>query len=88
MGRRLYYLGLRDFGQGTGILDRSAKKDNENVLVRYKAQQFIEIIKEAEGLKEFNIDIYFKIIEEMIVFEGNKIIITLLDGSEIEVGIE
>jgi hypothetical protein len=68
LGRRLYYLGLRDFGQGTGILDRSAKKDNENVLVRYKAQQFIEIIKEAEGLKEFNIDIYFKIIEEMIVF--------------------
>lgn len=61
---------------------------SENVLVRYKARQFIEIIKEAEALKEFDIDIYFKMIEKMIVFEGNKIIVTLLDGTEVEVVIE
>ena len=61
---------------------------SENVLLRYKAKEFIDIIKEAEALKEFNIDIYFKIIEKLIVFEGNKIIVTLLDGTEIEVVIE
>ena len=53
-----------------------------------KAKQFIEIIEEAEPLKEFDIDIYFKIIDKMIVFEGNKIIVTLLDGTEVEVVIE
>jgi len=65
-----------------------AKKNDENVLVRYKAQQLIEIIKETEILEEFDTDIYFKIIEKMIVFEGNKIIVTLLDGTEMEVVIE
>jgi hypothetical protein len=59
-----------------------------SVLVKYKAQQFIEIIKETGALEEFDIDIYFKIIEKMIVFEGNKIIVTLLDGTEVEVVIE
>ena len=58
---------------------------SENILQRYKAQQLIGIIKESEVLKEFDIDIYFKIIEKMIVFEGDKIIVTLLDGTEIEV---
>ena len=51
-------------------------------------QQFIEIIKEAEILNEFDIDIYFKIIEKMIVFEENKIIATLLEGTEVEVVIK
>ena len=32
--------------------------------------------------------IYFKIIEKMIVLDGNRIIITLLDGTEVEVVIE
>ncbi len=42
----------------------------------------------AAFIKEFDIDIYFKIIEKMIVLEGNKIIVILLDGMEIECGIE
>lgn len=61
---------------------------SENVLVRYKTQQFIKMIADAEELQEFDIDIYFKIIEKMIVFEGNKIIVTLLDDTEIECEIE
>jgi len=35
-------------------------------------------------IEEFDTDIYFKIIEKMIVLEGNKIIVFLLDGTEIE----
>ena len=61
---------------------------SENVLVRYKVQQFIEILKEAEEIKEFDIDIYFKMIEKMIVFESNKVIVGLLDWTEVEVVIE
>jgi len=61
---------------------------SENVLVRYKSKQFMRILADAEVLKEFDIDIYFKIIEKMTVYQGNKIIVTLLDGTEIEYEIE
>jgi site-specific DNA recombinase len=61
---------------------------SENLLQRYKSKQFMKMIADAKVLKEFDIDIYFKIIEKMIVFEGNKIIVKLLDCTEIEVVIE
>ena len=56
---------------------------SENVLVKYKSREFIRIIENANLMKEFDIDIYFKIIEKMIVFEVNKVIVTLLDGTEV-----
>lgn len=46
------------------------------------------MIVNAEPIKEFNMDLYFRIIEKMIVFDGDKIIVTLLDVTEIEVVIE
>jgi site-specific DNA recombinase len=58
------------------------------ILVSYKIRQFIKIIENTDVIKEFDIDIYFKIIEKMIIFEGNKIIVSLLDGTEIECKIE
>lgn len=39
---------------------------------------------DAEPIEEFHMDLYFKIVEEMTVFHGNKIIVSLLDGTEIE----
>lgn len=41
---------------------------------KYKAQRLIEIIKKAEEIEEFNIDIYFELIEKMIVFEGIRLL--------------
>jgi len=35
--------------------------------------------------EKFDIDLYFKIIEKMTVYDGEKIIISLLDGTELEV---
>ncbi|MBC8060159.1 MAG: recombinase family protein [Clostridiaceae bacterium] len=61
---------------------------SENVLVRYKAREFIEIIKGAEVIDEFDVDLFFRIIEKMIAFEGNKIIVSLINGTEVEVVIE
>jgi site-specific DNA recombinase len=61
---------------------------SENLLKRYKIGEFIKMIADAKLIKEFDIDIYFKVIEKMIIFEGNKIIVTLLDGTEVEVVIE
>jgi len=54
---------------------------SENVSVRYKTKQFMGIIKEVEVLKEVDMDIYYKVIEKITVYQGNKIIISLLDGS-------
>ena len=33
-------------------------------------------------------DLFFRIIEKVMVFEGEKIIVSLLDGTEVEVVIE
>ncbi|WP_243238897.1 hypothetical protein [Clostridium botulinum] len=57
---------------------------NDNVLVRYKAKQFMGILKNAKPIKEFDMDLFFRIIEKLTVFEGEKIIVTLLDGTKIE----
>ena len=59
-----------------------------NALVRYKAGQFIKIIEDAEPIKEFDMNLFCKITEKMTVFEGKEIIVSLLDGTEIEVVIE
>jgi len=61
---------------------------SDNLLQRYKAKQFMRIIENAEPIEEFDMDLFFRIIEKMIMFEGEKIIVTLLDGTEIEVVIE
>ncbi|WP_034438863.1 recombinase family protein [Clostridium ihumii] len=61
---------------------------SEDVLVRYRSKQFIKVIEKAEPIKEFDVNLFLKIIEKMTVFEGEKIIVSFLDGTEIEVAIE
>ncbi|SHH39920.1 recombinase family protein [Clostridium grantii] len=62
--------------------------NSENVLVKYKAKQFIRIMEKSKEIKGFDVDLFFKIIEKMTVFDGKKVIVTLLDGTEIECEIE
>lgn len=57
---------------------------NENMLVRYKARQFIGIIVEAYALNEFDIDLYFALVGKMTVYEGSRIVVSLLDRADIE----
>ena len=45
-------------------------------------------IEKVEIIKEFDVDLFLKLIEKMTVFEGEKIIVSLLYGTEIEVLIE
>lgn len=61
---------------------------SENVLIRYKAKQFVGILNDAEPIEQFDLDLYFKMVEKMTVFEGEKIIETLFDGTEIEIEIK
>ena len=62
-------------------------RKSENVLVRYRSKQFIKIIENGKQIKEFDVNLFLKLIEKMTIFEGEKIIVSLLDGNEIEVEI-
>jgi len=57
---------------------------SDNLLQRYKARQFIGIITEAEVVTEFNVDLYFMLVEKMVVFDGGRVVVSLLDGTEVE----
>lgn len=61
---------------------------SDNVLVRYKARQFIKMLEKAKLIEEFDIDLFFRIVEKMTVFDGEKVIVSLMDGSEVEVVIQ
>ena len=61
--------------------------NNGNELQKYKAKQFIEILDKAAPIEEFNESLFFIFIEKMTVFDGEKIIVALLDGTEFEVEI-
>ena len=54
------------------------------MLARYKAKQFIRILSETKPLVEFDVDLYFAMIEKMTVIEGTQIIVRLLDGTNLE----
>ncbi|WP_026673606.1 recombinase family protein [Alkalihalobacterium bogoriense] len=64
------------------------KNSSGNFLEKYRAQQFYILFTKGTPVSEFDIDLYFKLIEKMVVFEGGKIIVSLLVGVEIECQIE
>jgi hypothetical protein len=45
-------------------------------------------MEKAKEIKEFDVDLFFRIVEKMTVFDGKKVIVALLDGTEIECKIE
>ncbi len=63
------------------------KAEDGDELERYRAREFIEIIDEGKPIEEFDIDLYFKMVEKIVVFE-DKIIVGFLDGTEVECIIE
>lgn len=44
----------------------------------------MKIILEAAPITEFKIDLYNALIEKMTVVDGKQVIVTLLDGTELE----
>ena len=61
---------------------------SNNVLVQYKARQFIRILAEAWAIKEFSVDLYFALTEKITVYENGRLMVSLLDGTDIECEIE
>jgi len=60
------------------------RSEDDNLLQRYKARQFIAIIAEAEVMVEFDVNLYFALVEKMVVFDGGRVVVSLLDGTAIE----
>ncbi|WP_445293144.1 recombinase family protein [Cytobacillus sp. FSL R7-0680] len=60
------------------------KENSENHLEKYKAKQFIAIISKAEPITNFDMDLFFKFVEKMTVYKEEIVIVTLLDGTEVE----
>jgi hypothetical protein len=57
------------------------------LLKRYKAKQFIGILTEAVIIYEFDIALYFALVEKITVYAGGRLIVCLFDGTEIKCGL-
>ncbi len=62
--------------------------ENMNSLQRYKTEQFIRIMEETKPPSEFDMDLYFAIVEKMMVYDDGQLIVNFLDGTDIEFEIE
>ena len=62
--------------------------ESDNVLVRYKAKQFIGIFKEANMINDFDEKLYFTMVEKIMVHDGKRLVVSLLDGTEVECELE
>ena len=59
-------------------------RESDSSLQRYKAKLFATIIAERERIKEFDVELYFALMEKVLVHSGARLVISLLDGTEIE----
>ena len=53
-------------------------------LVPYKARPFMGIITDVEVIGQFDAELYFAMVEKLTVYDGGRIIVSLLDGTEVE----
>ena len=63
-------------------------RENDNVLARYKAKQFAKIITERGRIKEFDVELYFALTEKVVVHGEGRLMVVLLDGTEVECTVE
>jgi len=56
----------------------------DDLLKRYKARQFIRMMAEAEVMTEFDINLYFALVEKMTVFDGGRVVVSLHEGTDLE----
>ncbi|MDD2494640.1 MAG: recombinase family protein [Tissierellia bacterium] len=61
---------------------------SDDVLIKVTAKRFIGIFEEAKNIEEFDVDLFFRLVEKITVLDQGLLIVSLLDGIEIEVKIE
>ncbi len=62
--------------------------NSEDILKRVTAKRFIDIYKDAQPLEQFDTELYFRLVEKIVVYEDSRLIVSLLDGTEIECGMK
>ncbi|MBB2481050.1 recombinase family protein [Bacillus sp. APMAM] len=55
-----------------------------NPLEQYRAVQFADITENAKHITEFEIDFMLNTLDHITVFESGKLVVTFMDGTEIE----
>ena len=63
-------------------------RESDNSLRRYKTKQFSNIITEEGRISNFDSDLYFALTEKIVVFGEGRLVVSLLDGTEVECLIE
>ena len=63
-------------------------QNSDNLLQRYKAKQFAKIIKNTGEISKFDMDLYFALTEKIMVLSGRRLVISLIDGTDVECTIE
>ncbi len=61
-----------------------ALQESDNPLRRYKANQFAKIITERGPINQFEVELYFALTEKVVVNGEGRLMVVLLDGTEIE----
>ncbi|EPR08091.1 hypothetical protein [Ruminiclostridium papyrosolvens] len=56
--------------------------NSENILKRVTAKKFIGFVKGAKPIERFEADLFFKLVEKVVVYEDG-VSVGLLDGSEV-----
>ena len=60
---------------------------SDDLLKKVTAKRFISVFQNAVLLTSFDVDLYFMLVEKITVYEGSRLVVTLLDGTEVEVKI-
>ncbi len=62
--------------------------EDENEWNRVTVKRFIDHFKEANEINVFSSNLFYKTVEKLTVFESGKIVVSFLEGTEIECEIE
>jgi site-specific DNA recombinase len=71
-----------------GFLDSLLCTTTDDILKKVTAKRFIKIFTKEEPIDQFEVDLYFKLVEKITVYDEGILIVSLLDGSEVECRIE
>ena len=62
--------------------------NGDDILKAVTAKRFIQIFSKAETIDRFDVDLYFKLVEKIVVYDARTLFVCMLDGSDVECEIE
>jgi hypothetical protein len=71
------------FWKKGAFYEQVERTDNsEDIFKRVTAKRFIDIFKNTKPVEQFDIELYFKLVEKIVVY-GEGVSVGLLDGNEV-----